>query len=69
MVSLEHGAVCRLCREGYLVRRRRPWWMRLIPGSRQFQCNQCHSWFVVQWGRTKTYPEHNPLVNPAQLHR
>jgi LysM repeat protein len=45
-----HGIFCPNCKEGGVSRSRRKAWMRLIPCSKHFKCNNCDARFISVFG-------------------
>ena len=54
MPEMSPGVECPLCGQGVLVRRRRKFWMRLIPGSKHYQCDWCPARYLTVYGRSIT---------------
>jgi hypothetical protein len=42
---------CPFCGDGVLQRRRRNFWMRLVPGSKHYVCNMCREHYLLVYGR------------------
>jgi hypothetical protein len=51
---------CPQCYSLRFYRIYRSWWMRLMPGSRCYKCNQCHSKFIKLLGRSISF---DPLIS------
>ena len=51
MAKIRYEAACPICGEGFLERRRRSFWMRLLPGSKHYLCNCCTARYLTIYGR------------------
>ncbi len=40
---------CPECKSQQFYRVKRPWWMRLLPGSRRYQCADCKTLFLIRY--------------------
>ena len=50
MMDMTTRKVCPKCGSELADRSRRKWWMRLIPGSRRYRCEECSTrYLVVPW--------------------
>jgi ssDNA-binding Zn-finger/Zn-ribbon topoisomerase 1 len=58
MPERKHGIECPVCGKGGLKRRRRKFWMRLIPGSKHYLCNWCPARYLVIFDRAiRMFPQ------------
>jgi LysM repeat protein len=51
-----HGIICPRCKEGGVSRYRRKAWMRLLPCSKHFECNNCNARFLSVFGGIMKLP-------------
>jgi hypothetical protein len=51
-----HGAICPRCKQGRLSRRQRKSWMRLIPYSKHFECDNCDARLLSIFGGIMKLP-------------
>ena len=51
MQGSRHGTECPHCDKGVLRRRRRNFWMRLVPRSKYYLCDLCPARYLTVYGR------------------
>jgi hypothetical protein len=51
MPRSRNRAECPSCGNGILERRRRKFWMRLVPGSKCYVCDWCLARYLTVYGR------------------
>ena len=52
MGRMEKGSLCPRCRKGKVYRIRRKDWMRRLPKSKHFRCEDCRAHFLTIYGWT-----------------
>ena len=57
MANLKSGDACPKCREGEVYRVRRRDWMRWLPSSKYYKCDDCGGRFLTTRGWTLRLPK------------
>ena len=52
MPGTRQQTVCPLCGKGFIERRRRKFWMRLVPGSKYYLCDWCPARYLTVYGQS-----------------